>query len=126
MQDYINQNEEIKSRLKGELIEAYNKIDTSIESLSKNKFKFTLLGLLSFVLLFLFNEYMILTLVKTVFLLLIFLFSIWFIIIDKSIEEKHLKSVRNSMKFLLKSRYNHSIKKPSVSIVKPLTSTKDN
>ena len=96
-------------RLKNELIEAFYKIDKSMKSIQRDQLIFTILGIIAFVFIFLFNDYSILSSIKTAFLLGFCSFCIWLIIFEKIMEKKHLQSVQDSMKFILKSRYNHDV-----------------
>jgi Ca2+/Na+ antiporter len=96
-------------RLKNELIEASNKIKNSIEHIQRDQLIFTSLGLFSFLFLFFLNDYHVISFLKTAFLLIFLVFCVWKIVLEKPIEKKHLQSVYDSMKFILKSRYDHSI-----------------
>ena len=103
-------NNDIKMRLKNELIEAFYTIDSSMKSIYRDQIIFAVLGIVSFILIFLFNDYYIPVFIKTTFLLGFSIFCLWFIIFEKFMEINHLKSLKDSMKFILKSRYGHSLK----------------
>ena len=96
-------------RLKNELIEASNKIKKSIENIYRDQLTYSVFGLLAFLLLFFFNNDHVTSFLKTIFLLIFLVFCVWKIVFEKMIEKKHLQSVHDSMKFILKSRYDHNI-----------------
>jgi hypothetical protein len=108
--EYTMNNNEIKMRLKNELIEAFYKIDSSMKSIYRDQIIFAVLGIISFIFIFLLNDYYIPVFIKTMFLLGFCIFCLWFIIFEKFMEINHLKSLKDSMKFILKSRYGHSLK----------------